>query len=429
MERPAVWQTRAVLSDRRGRSIRARRIDRRAPEVAQPSARDGVLSPVWDETPLLTAGECRAAFDSTSHLTLGVEEELMLVDPQTLDLAPAVHEAMELLADDPRFAPELRAAQIEIITPVCTSVSEAIAEVADARARLISRLDGRLAVIAAGTHPRCEHWGQITKGPRYRKIADEYAWAATRSLMCGLHIHVAVPGADRALAVYNALRSYLPEIAALGANSPFVEGRDTDMCSIRPKLNEFFPRSGVPPAFPSWERMLDFVAWGRGGGLFPDWTHFWWDLRPSPAHGTIEMRVNDTQTRIEQTGAVVALVQALTSHLAERFDAEGELPVHDSHFINENCWRAHRYGLSGQLVDLDTGRPVAMRDRLSQLLEVLEPYALRLGAAEELGHARGMLERGNGAELQRAVFRQSGLHGLVRWLANETRAGVPVAQP
>jgi carboxylate-amine ligase len=125
-----------------------------------------------------------------------------------------------------------------------------------------------------------------------------------------LHVHVAVPGADRALAVYNALRSYLPMLWALGANSPFVGGKDSGLCSIRPKLNEAFPRAGVPPRFATWEELLSFEAWGRSGGLFPDHTHFWWDLRPHLEHGTLELRATDAQTRVEDAAAIAALYQA-----------------------------------------------------------------------------------------------------------------------
>ena len=123
-------------------------------------------------------------------------------------------------------------------------------------------------------------------------------------------MHVAVPGADRALAVYNALRSYLPMLWALGANSPFVGGKDSGLCSIRPKLNEAFPRAGVPPRFATWEELLSFEAWGRSGGLFPDHTHFWWDLRPHLEHGTLELRATDAHTRVEDAAAIAALYQA-----------------------------------------------------------------------------------------------------------------------
>jgi carboxylate-amine ligase len=259
----------------------------------------------------------------------------------------------------------------------------------------------------------------VTDGERYRQIADEYTWAARRSLACGLHVHVAIGGAERALAVYNALRSYLPEIAALGANSAFFEGRDTGMSSIRPKLNEAFPRSGIPPAFRTWHELVRFVDWGRSGGLFPDATHFWWDLRPHLVHGTIEIRVADTQTPVADGAAVVALIQALVAFLTDRFDAGERLPLHETFWITENAWRAHRYGVRGWLIDLETGVAEPTRERLARLIAMLEPYAQRFDALEQLAGARALLA-GNGADRQRYVFERDGIHGLTQWLVDDT---------
>jgi len=375
--------------------------------------------PAWLDAPPVTLAEWHAAFDHAVPFTVGVEHELMLVDPTSLDLAPAAHEVLASLADDDRFSPELRAEQIEIVTPVCPSAADACRQLGAAARDLVGRLDGRYRLLAAGTHPFSTRHAEITDAARYRQIADEYTFVATRSLVCGLHVHVAVSGHERALAVYNALRSYLPELAALGANSAFVDGFDTGMASIRPKLNEAFPRSGIPPALASWQELVDYVDWGRSGGLFPDASHCWWEMRPHPVHGTIEIRVADTQTRIADATAIVAAIQALAAMLAGRYDAGRPLPQHPTHWITENAWRAHRYGVRGWLVDLDTGRRVATRERLAALLDELEPYAEALGAAEQLRDARALVV-GNGADRQRYVAEREGLHGLVRWLVDET---------
>jgi carboxylate-amine ligase len=367
----------------------------------------------------LTLERCLAAFEHEHAFTIGVEEELMLVERDSLDLAPVIHEVLGLLAGDDRFASELRAAQIEIITPVCATAADACRALGQARKHLVETLNGSWHILASGTHPFSTRHGEITEAARYRKIADEYVWAATRSLVCGLHIHVAVAGASRSLAVYNALRSYLPELAALGANSAFAEGVDTGMASIRPKFNEVYPRSGIPPAFRTWEELVCFVAWGRRGGLFPDATHFWWEMRPHPVHGTIEIRVVDTQTRVEDATAIVAVVQALVGMLAERFDEGRPLPVHDTHWISENAWRAHRYGVRGWIVDLDSGERVPTRDRLASLFDELEPYAERFEGSSQLRDARALLA-GNGADRERYVHRREGVEGLTRWLVEET---------
>jgi glutamate---cysteine ligase / carboxylate-amine ligase len=375
--------------------------------------------PTWEGTPPVSAAQWRAAFDHSVSLTVGVEEELMLLDGATLDLTPSVGEVLATLGGDRRFCRELRAEQIETVTPICASAADACRELSSARRELVERLDARFRLLAAGTHPFSTRHGEITDADRYRQIADEYTFAATRSLVCGLHIHVAVAGHERALAVYNAMRSYLPELAALGANSAFVDGLDTGMASIRPKLNQVYPRSGIPPALSSWDELVRFIDWGRRGGLFPDASHFWWEMRPHPVHGTIEIRVADTQTRVEDATAVVATTQALVAMLVARYDAGEQLPVHDTHWITENAWRAHRYGVRGWLVDLDTGRRVATRERLAALLDDLEPHALGLGSVEQLRDARTLLV-GNGADRQRYVADREGLHGLTRWLVDQT---------
>jgi glutamate---cysteine ligase / carboxylate-amine ligase len=378
-------------------------------------------SPAWEETEPLTVEALERAFDHATPFTVGVEEELMLVEPDRYDLAPAIDEVLPLLHGDPRFASELRSSQLEIITPVCTSAAEACRRLAEARRLLIGLLGYRYRLLSAGTHPTSSDWGAVTERDRYRQIADEYTWAALRSLACGLHVHVAVPGADRALAVFNAMRGFVPELAALGTNSPFFEARDTGMSSIRPKLNELFPRSGIPPAFDSWADLVDYVDWARNGGLFPDATHLWWELRPHPHHGTIELRAVDSQTRVEDAGGIVALFQALAAWLAARYDAGEELPVPATHRVVENSWRAYRYGVRGWAVDLETGRPEPTRDRLARLLDVLEPYADRLGSRAQLIGVRTLLA-GNGADRQRYVEEREGLEGVAGYLVGETEA-------
>lgn len=386
-------------------------------------------SPLWEATPRLTVEAARAAFDGhADSFTVGVEEELLLVEPVGFELAPVVDEVLDLLERDDRFARELRPSQIETVTPVCATAADACRELTAARRTLVDALAGRYRLLACGTHPFSTSWGEITDGERYRAIADEYTWAAQRSLACGLHVHVAVAGADRALAVYNALRSYLPELAALGANSAYIEGRDTGMSSIRPKLNEAFPRSGVPPVFDTWEDLVAFNDWGRAGGLFPDPSHFWWELRPHVVHGTLEIRVADTQTRVGDAAAIVALIQALAAQLADRYDRGEALPVHDTYRITENAWRAHRYGVRGWLVDLDTGEPAPTRERIARLVVEIEPYAARFDSADELNDVRALLA-GNGSDRQRYVLEREGMTGLARWLTDATEQSPAPSDP
>jgi carboxylate-amine ligase len=375
-------------------------------------------SPDWPAGAPLTVEACVDVFEQVAPATVGVEEELFLVSPETLELVPREPGLVAALGRDV-FRGELRASQLEIVTPVCESAAEVGAELERARLALAAAAGGRFLPLAAGTHPFATDWGEVSEADRYRMIEDEYSWAARRSLACGLHVHVAVGGADRSLAVFNALRSYLPEISALAANSPFLEGEDTGLSSVRPKLIGSLPRTGVPPALGSWVRFVAFLDWARAGGLFPDASFLWWDLRPHPGHGTIELRAADSQTRVEDSAAIAALVHCLAVWLAERWSAGERLAQHDSARIEENVWRALRYGIAGELVDLDTGRREATRARIARLVDALEPTAASLGCEDELLGVRVLLA-GNGAERQRRVAARDGLHGLTRWLTGES---------
>ena len=375
--------------------------------------------PQWGESAPLTVEEVVALFDERTGSTVGLEEELMLLDRESLELSATGPQVLDGFRDDERYAAELREGQIEIRTPVCGNAVAAGLCLADAILDLRDLLGSDVVVASAGTHPVSSDWGRITDGDRYREIADEFPAAAQGDLPCGLHVHVAVAGAERALAVFNAARSYLPELTALAANSPFVGGRDTGMATCRSELAFARHRTGVPPAFATWQAYVEFVEWGRQGGAFRDASHLWWDLRPHPVFGTIELRASDSQTRLEDAAAVAALFQCLLVWLSGRFDDGDELAVHESSRIAENLWRARRYGTHGLVADLVTGEPVEMRTRISRLLDVLDPTAERYGTAWALLTARALLAD-NGADRQRYVCEQRGLQGLTRWLALET---------
>lgn len=403
----------------RTRRVLARLVNRRRAVRSPLPSEPG---PQWPHAPRLTLEGCRNAFDRVAPGTLGVEEELLLVSPATFDLVPENETVLAELEGDERFQPELRASQVEIVSPVCRSASEVVTMLEGARRRLIEAAAGRMGILAAGTHPFAGDWGEISDCDRYRLIEDEYSWAARRSLTCGLHVHVAVGGADRTLAVFNALRSLLPEITAVAANAPFLEGEDTGLCTVRPKLVGSLPRTGVPPAFESWEEFVGLVDWGRAGGLFPDATFFWWDLRPHPVHGTIELRAADSQTQIDDAAALAAFVHCLAVSLGDRHSAGERLPVHPVERIAENMWRAVRYGVNGTLVDLETGERATTRGRIAALVDSLEPTAARLGCIDELAGVRALIA-GNGADRQRFVAEREGLVGLASWLVRETEAG------
>jgi glutamate---cysteine ligase / carboxylate-amine ligase len=366
----------------------------------------------------LAVEELRVLFDGRSGSTIGIEEELMLLDPETLEVAPSAHLVSALLEDE-RCAPELREGQLEIRTPVCGNAVGSALHLADAILHVTDRLHDDVVVASAGTHPFSSGWGEISEGERYQELANEFPLASSRGVPSALHVHVAVPGADRALAVFNAARSFLPELTALAANSPFLDGVDTGLASARGELMLAFHRVGVPPAFATWESYVELVEWGRRGGLFADASHLWWDLRPHPRFGTIELRAPDSQTRVDDAAAIAALFQCLLVWLAGLYDEYGQLAVHDRSRIAENLWRARRYGTRGHMADLATGEPEETRARIRRLLEELEPVASTQGTSWALLTASTLLAD-NGADRQRYVAAELGLEGLVRWLADET---------
>jgi glutamate---cysteine ligase / carboxylate-amine ligase len=367
--------------------------------------------------PTPTADDLRAAFDAPEPLTVGLEEELMLLDPETLDLLPRAASVVEQ-ADDERFKLELPAAQLELRLPPARNVPDAIAALAAGRRDLAAAAEpvGRLA--AAGAHPFADPVGRLNDAERYRLVEDEYGEIARRQLVCALQVHVAVGGADRSLAVYNGLRPWLPLVAAVAANAPFHAGRDTGMASIRPKIAEQLPRQGMPPAIGSWEELAAAFAWGATAGAVPEPRRWWWELRPHPAFGTLEMRVPDAQATVADAAAVTALVHALCGWLAERFDAGEPLESGATWRIEENRWSAARWGMDARFADLRSGERTPARECLAALLAELGPVAQRLGCAAELAGVERLAGE-NGAVRQRAVAAGGGgVRAVAAWLAD-----------
>jgi carboxylate-amine ligase len=370
-----------------------------------------------------TAASLRDSFDGRRPLTLGLEEELMLLDPETLELAPVARELLAGLDGDERFKLELPASQLEIVTTPVASVPEAAAQLADGRRRLLAGA-GRLArPAAAGAHPFSAVEGELNDEPRYRRTVDRFGAIAHRQLVCALQVHVAVGEAERTLAVYNALRSYLPELAALAASAPFYQGGDSGLASVRPKISDQLTRQGVPPEIRSWEEFADALRWGAASGLMPDHAAWWWELRPHPAWGTLEVRVLDSQASVADAAAVAALAHSLMAYLAARAEAGERLPSHPRWRIQENRWQACRDGVEGTLADLDSGERRPTRERLMELIEELGPDAERLGCATELRRARELAER-NGAMRQREVAAADGVRGVAAWLADRFGDGL-----
>jgi len=372
----------------------------------------------------MNAEELRAAFDAPRPFTVGIEEEVMLLDPATYELAERSEELLARLDGREAFKLELPAAQLELVTAPHNHVPDAIRELASARRTLLDGADSLVRPAAAGVHPFSPEEGRLNEGERYARTEAEYGRVARRQLVCALQVHVAVGGADRTLAVYNSLREHLPELAALAANAPFHAGADTGLASIRPKISEGLPRQGIPPALPSWEELAAELRWGRAAGALPELALWWWELRPHLSHGTLELRVPDAQTTIAAAAAVAAVSQALVVRLAERHDHGDLAETAPTWRIEENRWSACRHGVEGTLADLRSGEPLPTRQVLYALIDDLEPVAERLGSATELEGARELVER-NGALRQRELVAARGdLRALGPWLAERFAHGL-----
>jgi carboxylate-amine ligase len=311
----------------------------------------------------VNARALRAVFDAPEPLTIGLEEEVMLLDPETLDLAPV---AASLVGEGLKL--ELPASQLEIVTEPARSVAEAIAQLAAGRRTLAARAQGVARPAVAGVHPFAAPLGALNAGERYDAILVRYGDVARAQLVCALQVHIALGSADATLAVYNALRGWLPVLAALAANAPFHAGRDTGLASVRPLVGGLLPRQGVPPAIPSWEAFAGMLA------AVGDPRQWWWELRPHPAFGTLELRVCDAQTTIAEAETVAGFAYGLVASLHARFLGGEALGVPETWRIAENRWAACRWGLDAELYDFATGEKRVARE----LVGVERNGALRL---------------------------------------------------
>lgn len=354
-------------------------------------------------------------FGSGEPFSIGVEEELFLVDPVTGAQANTSTAVLERLGElDGQVERELHACQVELITRVHTSASDAVRELGGLRRAVVATGAG---LLSSGTHPTAgEGDAEITDRERYERIHFLLGDAALTPVG-GLHIHVGMPDAETAIRVFNGLRRDLPLLQALAANSPFRHGRDTGLASAREVTLRGWPRSGAPRAMRDFE---DFVTMTRRltrAADVPDYTWFWWKLRPHPRLGTVEIRALDAQTRPADTAALVALVHCLARDAAEVSAAEDPPPE----IVEEGIFRAARFGVHGKLPDAEgTLRPV--EELLEGALTRAEPWSDELGCAGELSALQDLVERGGGAGGQRAVYEIAGVDAVVRQLVELTQA-------
>ena len=365
-------------------------------------------------------------FGASPPYSLGVEEEYQILDADSFGLVPRVEALLSVFAGEvvePRIKPELLQSVVEVSTGIAGTVAEAVDEIADLRERLRRvALEEDVLIASAGTHPFARYDEQpITDRPRYAELADRLGWMVARQLVFGLHVHVGVSSAEKAIACANGMRRHVPELLALSANSPFWQGRTTGFASTRATILETLPRAGLPPVHTSFDAFRELVDMGVRAGCFPDYTHIWWDVRPHPLLGTVEVRICDAQTRLASVAGVTALVQALVAVIGSEHECGSAEPDIPALLLDENRFRAARDGLAADLVDVanDTERPAS--EAIESLLERCEPAAAALGCDRELALVEDILARGNGADEQRLLFEEADdLSAVAHRLAWET---------
>jgi len=367
-------------------------------------------------------------FGASDPYTLGVEEEYMLLDPESFDLVQHIEMVLDAIQGDElasRINAELMQSVLEIATPVCQTAGDVMRELQTLRAyvRDVARDQG-LRVGSAGTHPFSLFERQrITAKDRYHALIDQLQYVARRELIFGMHIHVAVDDPDKAIQIVNGLLPHLAPLLALSASSPFWRGEPTGLASSRQIVFSAFPRSGPPPRFRDYEDYALVVGQLERTGCSADYTHIWWDIRPHPKWGTIEVRICDAVTRLEDAVAIAAYCQALVKQLSERYDAGDEIPSYHRILTSENKWLAARYGLDAPVMDLATGSrirsPIAKLVR--RTLRDLEPHARELGSERELEGIAALIGRGNSAERQLRVYNANrDIVEVVRAIADAT---------
>jgi carboxylate-amine ligase len=375
----------------------------------------------WQE---LLAGS-HDEFEGGTDLTVAVEEEFALLDPESLELTNRFEElyaAAQATDLAPNIVGELIASEVEIKTGRCTSFAEAAAVMGERRAQLhhVARELG-IGLASTGAHPWSRWQDQrIIDTPHYRRNDELLRYVVWRNNTFGLHVHVGIRGADRAIAVHDALRNLLPELLALSASSPFVENVDSGLHSARTEIfTRMFPRCGIPDPYGSWQGWADYVAFLYTTGSVTEHTQIWWSVRPHLAFPTIELRICDAQPDLGDAQALAALGYALAARCARAYDDGDPLPNLPHRLLEENMWRAIRWGLSGELIDFERAEPVPARRRIEQLLEWVAPVADEIGAAPYLA-----VPAQNASERQIARL-EEGL-SLPEIYAEQVRAGEPI---
>ena len=371
-----------------------------------------------------------APSNTFEQFTLGIEEEFQIVDPVTGELRSRVSEILEdsktLLGE--QVKPEMIQSMIEVGTGICKDIQAARADITNLRSTLatLARKKG-LEIVAAGTHP-FSHWHdqKIFDNDRYNLIVEENQIIARSLLTFGLHVHVGIADPDRGIQIMNAVRYMLPHMLALSTSSPFWVGKQTGLKSYRSEVFTRMPRTGIPDHFESANSFQNYVSLLVGTGCIDDGKKIYWDVRPHPFFPTLEFRICDIPTRVDDTIAIAALFQALVAKVNRLLDQNLTFRLHHKMLIEENKWRAVRYGLDGKMIDFGKEKEVPIRDLIRELLAFVDEVVDDLGSREEIEHIYTILERGTSADEQLRVWRDTGdVKAVVDHLIETTMERVP----
>ncbi len=374
--------------------------------------------------------------DKNHVFTLGVEEEFQIVDPATRELRSHIEQILNL--DDAKVTlkenvkPEMHQSMVELGTDVCSSAAEARAQVIRLRSELAVLAGQRgLKIASAGTHP-FSHWldQQITQGERYETIVKDMQQVARANLIFGLHVHVGIPDRATAVQVMNQARYFLPHLFALSTNSPFWIGRNTGFKGYRLKVFERFPRTGIPDAFESLSEYEDYLKLLVKTNCVDNAKKIWWDIRLHPFFDTLEVRVCDAQSRVDDTIALAAVIQAIVAKLFKLQNQNLSFRVYRRRLLDENRWRACRYGIDGKLIDFGRETEVEERSLVHELLEFISAEVDELGSRKEIEHIERILREGTGADRQLHTWeRTRDLRAVVDGIVSETYEHLTVPEP
>ena len=372
----------------------------------------------------------RTASSMFEQFTLGIEEEFQIVDPTTRELRSQVSEILEegrmLLGE--QVKPEMTQSTIEVGTGVCKDIAEARADITNLR-RVISELVRKqgLVIVAAGTHP-FSHWQdqKIFGNSKYESMVEENETVARSMLTFGLHVHVGIANRERAIQIMNAIRYLLPHVLALSTSSPFWLGLDTGFKSYRSEVFARFPRTGIPDYFESHSSFEQYVELLIRTGCIDDAKKIYWDVRPHPLFPTLEFRLCDMPSRVDDTIAIAALFQAMVAKIDKLLDQNLTFRLHHKMLIEENKWRAMRYGLNGKMIDFGKRTEVPVRDLIRELLEFVDDVLDDLHSRKEIRLIHTILNRGTSSDEQLRTWRETGnIHAVVDRLIEMTVENVP----